>query len=420
MSSRPASSLPDDPTIAAIAAELEKTGWCAAICDPEWRMVWISEEFKDLVDEHDEEKLGYGRHLLEAYLSDAWMRSITTASAVKHAFEALPVMVEGTPGGAATLQSIVAEVMQGWAEKDPDRLSEMYEIGGDRLAEVVSNIEAVTTPPIWAFDLEFVRKDLPPVKVNYVEIKAHDQDGKFVCRVALYGSSLPATVTDLLYRGDRGMYERMARLIDPGRRQAAVLFADLQTSATLSRRLPSAAYFGLIKALTTAIDDVVVRHEGIVGKHAGDGLTAFFLSEDIGSPSGAAAASIAAAREIADAAERVAKDVAAETGLFDADECKMNVGVHWGGTLYMGQLVTGGRLEVTALGDNVNECARIQESARDGIALASKSLVEHLSDEDAGALGIDCDALVYKTVADLPGATEKAIRDAGGIPVTVL
>jgi hypothetical protein len=27
---------------------------------------------------------------------------------------------------------------------------------------------------------------------------------------------------------------------------------------------------------------------------------------------------------------------------------------------------------------------------------------------------------VYKTVADLPNATEKAIRDAGGVPVTVL
>jgi hypothetical protein len=35
-------------------------------------------------------------------------------------------------------------------------------------------------------------------------------------------------------------------------------------------------------------------------------------------------------------------------------------------------------------------------------------------------LGLDPDSMVYRTVADLPGADEKAIRDAGTIPVTIL
>ena len=82
----------------------------------------------------------------------------------------------------------------------------------------------------------------------------------------------------------------------------------------------------------------------------------------------------------------------------------MNVGVHWGGTLYMGQVVTGGRLEVTALGDEVNECARIQQAARNGAAYASKALIERLSAADS----------------ELPGADPKAIRDAGGIAVARL
>jgi hypothetical protein len=30
---------------------------------------------------------------------------------------------------------------------------------------------------------------------------------------------------------------------------------------------------------------------------------------------------------------------------------RVNVGIHWGGTLMVGQVATGGRLEVTALGD---------------------------------------------------------------------
>ena len=149
-------------------------------------------------------------------------------------------------------------------------------------------------------------------------------------------------------------------------------------------------------------------------------MTAFFLCDDLGSDSAAAGASIRAARKITEAAARAAKEVGDETGLIESADCHVNVGLHWGGALYMGQLVTGGRLEVTALGDRVNEAARIQESARDGEVLASKSLLEHLSDEDAAALGLDPDGVIYRTVGELDSATEKAVRDAGGIPVTVL
>jgi class 3 adenylate cyclase len=86
----------------------------------------------------------------------------------------------------------------------------------------------------------------------------------------------------------------------------------------------------------------------------------------------------------------------------------------------MGQVVTGGRLEVTALGDEVNECARIQETARDGTVLASKPLVERLDSEHAERIGIDPDTVAYTTVAELPDVPEKAVRDAGSIPVTAV
>jgi class 3 adenylate cyclase len=235
-----------------------------------------------------------------------------------------------------------------------------------------------------------------------------------------FHSALPGRVLVLVARGDRGMFERMARLFEPGRKQAAILFADLQMSGALSRRLPSAAFFKLMRTITSAIDDVVIARQGIVGKHAGDGVTAFFLADDLGSSSAAAATAIEAARDISVAARDGAKAVAEETGLFDSSECMVNVGVHWGGHLYMGQLVTEGRLEITALGDEVNECARIQQTAEDGQVLASKSLIEHLSDEDAEAVGLDPDGVLYRALAELPGSDEKAVRDAGSIPVTTL
>jgi class 3 adenylate cyclase len=102
------------------------------------------------------------------------------------------------------------------------------------------------------------------------------------------------------------------------------------------------------------------------------------------------------------------------------EDCLVNVGVHWGGALYMGQVVTDGRLEVTALGDTVNEAARVQESARGGAVLASKSVLERLEAGDAHALDVETDRLRYTTLAELPDATDKARRDAGGVAVTAL
>ena len=57
----------------------------------------------------------------------------------------------------------------------------------------------------------------------------------------------------------------------------------------------------------------------------------------------------------------------------------LRFGLHWGATLYMGRILTAGRSEVTALGDEVNEAARIEASATGGRTLASKSLIERLN-----------------------------------------
>jgi class 3 adenylate cyclase len=99
-------------------------------------------------------------------------------------------------------------------------------------------------------------------------------------------------------------------------------------------------------------------------------------------------------------------------------DCRLNVGVHWGANLYIGQVATEGRLEVTALGDAVNEAARIEQSATGGRVLASKPLLERLSAEDAAALDLDPARLSYELVAELQGVPDKAARDAGSIAVS--
>ncbi|MGH2693695.1 MAG: adenylate/guanylate cyclase domain-containing protein [Actinomycetota bacterium] len=406
---------PRDPRLAEIAEALKTTRSAAVICDAEWTLVWISDEMKIVLGETDPDALGIGKHMLEAYLSDTWCLAITPETQMRMLVDHFPILIKDTPGGVQRLEEIFREAAASWTEE-----ANAPQAAADADFEAFAHMEPVEPPLVWTEKMDVLLGDLPPLEIVENAVRVRDGSGDLVGTVFLYASALPAHVLAFVARGDEGMFTRMARLVEPGRRQAAILFADLQESFGLSRRLPSGGYFRLVRAITTAIDEVVVRHEGIVGKHAGDGVTAFFLADDLGSSSAAARAAIESAREISEAADRAAKEIAEETGLFDPRDCLVNVAVHWGGTLYIGQLVTGGRLEVTALGDQVNECARMQESVRDGSAIASKTLIEHLADDDARALGIDPDGVVYRPVAELPGASDKAARDAGAIPVTVL
>ena len=398
---------------------MERARGASFLCDSNVTLVWVSGELRKLLGDPSDEELAIGKHIVEAYMSGVWASAITLESQMRAFTEEFPMCMVDTPGGKEGLKQIFIRALDEW-----DKAVEFGPTPKDKVPEIVDTLfeglEPVDPPPFWTSEFEFLQGDLPPAKIVEMHVRLHDDSGSHIGTAVLFDPGLPATVLSLVARGDEEMYGRMVQLTEPGRRKAAVLFADLQASAVLSRRLPSAAYFKLVRAITTAMDEVVVEETGIVGKHAGDGVTAFFLSDDLGSDSAAVRAAIQAARKITEGAARAAKEVGEETGLIESADCSVNVGLHWGGALYMGQLVTGGRLEVTALGDRVNEAARIQESARDGEVLASKSLLEHLTDDDAAALGIDPDSVIYRTVAELESASDKALRDAGGIPVTVL
>ena len=384
--------LPQDPRLRAVAESVGPTEWAAEMFDADWRMVWVSDELKAIMGCDDEEMLGYGREVLELRFKEPWLSSVEPATRTQ-----------------------LVELEAPYIASD---------IGADRATELLrptgfGPVKAVKPPPVYTLSVRLVQPGEPSMLVQGTAVRLY-HEGEFTGTLILYGSALPARLLAFVTRGNKAMFERMAELVEPGRRTAAVLFADLQSSGTLSRRLPSAAYFELVKALTTSMDRVVIRHNGIVGKHAGDGVTAFFLADQFPSASAAAAAAVESAHEVRAQACRVADDLGASTGLYDASSCAINIGLHWGGTLYMGQVVTGGRLEVTALGDEVNEGARIQQSARDGAVLASKPLIERLTVEDGLRVGVDPEDVVYTSLAELPGAQTKAVRDAGTLAVTEL
>src|SRR4029079_1545481 len=87
---------------------------------------------------------------------------------------------------------------------------------------------------------------------------------------------------------DVAYLERMRTVENADRRPAAILMADLDASSPLARRLSTARYCALVRGLIRAWDRCIVDAGGIVGRHAGDGIVAYFLAEAAGSASDAA------------------------------------------------------------------------------------------------------------------------------------
>ena len=249
--------------------------------------------------------------------------------------------------------------------------------------------------------------------IRFIGYRVRQANGRLAGTVLINKPAVSMTMLGAMATGgDLRHFELMQRVSRPARRPAAILFADLEGSSPLARRLSTASYFALGRRLVRAADRCVIDAGGLVGRHVGDGVVAFFLAETTGSESAAAQACISAARALRGAVG----EVATRSDL-EPDAIALRFGLHWGSTLYVGAVTTAGRAEVTALGDEVNEAARIEACAAGGLTLASKALVERLGPDDATALDLDPDRVTYTPLADLDTATEKARRDAPSIAV---
>jgi class 3 adenylate cyclase len=371
-----------DPLDAVIEA-LTQTQWAAMVLDADDRLRWVSDEFKYFMRETDDAKLGIGTHFVSAMVTPAWMATMTDQGRLNVLDDVVPFVI------------------------DSFRVSDEAALMPEPFDAVLGLVQPRERPEVWTGVFEYLREDLPPYDARYLSLGIRDADGARCGTLVITFMGMPARLLAQLVGGDFPMQARMAELADPGRHAAAIVFVDLQGSAALSRRLPTAAFFNVIRRVTCEFDRVTAAGRGLVGKHVGDGMTAFFLPEHCGSAAAAASAALGAVQEV----QKAVIDIAAE---LDTGELRLNVGLHWGPGLYLGQLVPGGRLEITALGDEVNQAARIQECARDGRVLASKAFVEQL---DQTSLDV---RPRYEQLQDLPGATAKAIADAGQIAVTTL
>jgi class 3 adenylate cyclase len=389
--------LPEPPVLAASAQALESVGAVAEVWDAQWRLAYLTTDYliSAGAGRVPDGALGIGEHLFSPGMIDAWVSwpAGPTLDSVRESFADWGGFVLGPAPGA----------------KD-----DLVALADPRVRDVVSALEPRPMPAVWP-DRVDVRFGTGLIRYDGVRVRLRDDDGAFAGSLMIAKPAVRGAVLGMLALGDQRLFDRLLELVRPQRRSVAILFADLEGSSALSRTLSAASYFALIRRLTREIDAEVVDRGGVVGKHMGDGVTAFFLSDGPGDESQAAAAAVGAVAAIREAAKRAAQ----AHGVPD-DNMVMRFGLHWGATVQVGRFVTAGRLEATAIGDEVNEAARIEACATGGRALASKGLIERLSADDARALGLDPAALRYAMLGDLPTATEKARRDAPAVAVCEL
>jgi len=397
VSSQETCPLPEHPVLAEVASALNQAGVWGQVFDRDYRLVYMTDELRlslGALVEMVPVPVGarnFGPEYVDAMLG--WPGGGWGIDALRGALSAVGhwVLADARGGGEELRQSV-----------DP------------RLRDIVEGLSPSTEPIALTYAIPSTSMGArAPFDIKQLAARIHDPTGRFVGITSLgLTAAGMSTIGATLAMGDLGHFERMMHVSRPGRRPAAILFADLEGSSVLSRRLSTASYFALGRRLTRATDECVIEADGLVGRHVGDGVVAFFLADAAGSESAAARNCIAGARAIREAVP----EVAARNDL-EPDDVVLRFGLHWGANLYVGHIATAGRSEVTALGDEVNEAARIEACASGGRSLASKDLMERLDPEDAAVLDLDPDRVTYTPLGELTTATEKARRDAPTIPV---
>jgi class 3 adenylate cyclase len=386
--------LPDDPALAQWAATLNGAGQWAQLYDASWRLVFVTDDLRSSFgDTGTETQLAIGLQPFSAEGARLFASLNRDPPELRRArfLDTAGYVLATLPGGR----------------------DEFRRAAAPEYADLVDEIQPKDVPAAWWSGRESSTFAGVDVTGSSSWFRIDDGRGHLAgfCTIFKPAAGM-SQLAAAAFTVDLEHLERMQAVERPDRRPAAILMADLEASSPLARRLSTPAYFALTRRLVRASDQCVVDTGGIVGRHVGDGVVAYFLAETAGSESAAAAACVRAAQRLRGLLDEIGqRSEIPERGL------SLRFGLHWGATLYVGRILTAGRSEVTGLGDDANEAARIEACATGGRTLASKPLIERLTRADADALGLDITHMRYTPLAELSTATDKAQRDAPAIPV---
>ena len=254
----------------------------------------------------------------------------------------------------------------------------MVVLGGIALA--VGLLAALFAARATADPVRSVRKALGRVERGDLDVEVPVYDGTEIGQLQAGVNRMVAglrereQLRDLFGRhvGEEVAREALERGVELGGevRDVAVLFVDLVGSTAVAADRPPAEVVAILNRFFEVVVRVVAGHGGSINKFAGDAALAIFGAPvELEDRHGRA---LAAARELAGCLRAEVPDVTAAIGVSSGEVVVGNVG-------------TAERFEYTAIGDAVNEAARLTELAKaePGGVVASAALVECAPAEEA-------------------------------------
>jgi class 3 adenylate cyclase len=142
----------------------------------------------------------------------------------------------------------------------------------------------------------------------------------------------------------------------------SILFMDVRGFTTLSEKATARKVVAELNALYEVVVPVILRHGGHANKFIGDGLLAVF-----GAPE--------RHRDHADRAVAAALEIDQRVNREAARDLRVGLGVN-SGTVVVGTIGGGGRLDFTVIGDAVNTAARVESATRktgDGVLITAET-----------------------------------------------
>jgi adenylate cyclase len=163
--------------------------------------------------------------------------------------------------------------------------------------------------------------------------------------------------------------------------EMSMLFADVRGSTALSESMSATQFSQLINRFYSSATRIIVDHDGLVEKLAGDEVAAFWGAGFAGPHY--VQRTIKVARELASAMER--------------QEIPVGIGVHSGVAFFGAMGIAGGLTDITASGDQVNLAARLASKAAAGEIVVSEQAL--------GWVGMDGGGLESRSL-ELKGISE--------------
>ena len=147
-----------DPRLSGIAEELEATGGAAEVYDREWRLVYLTSQFRFFAGNRSLEELGLGRHAVEIRVSELH-GMVPPEASLEWLRMNIPLMAHDTPGGVDAIRAMLP----------------------DEQARALGPLEPRDPQPLWWAELTYLQPDAPPAQTRCLTFALPDDVSAGCC-----------------------------------------------------------------------------------------------------------------------------------------------------------------------------------------------------------------------------------------------